>query len=536
MDSMKTYKSITTIAIITSFLFLNSCGGSDSSSPTTGNELTWTSGVFESEDNFVDRCAVPRSGNDINGNAFPDQAGSTLYENHWLRSWSNNTYLWYNELPDINPATESNPIDYFDLLKTSATTASGNDKDNFHFHMDSAEYLQLTQSGISVSYGIDWELVSSTPPRELYIRYIEPGSPAAALAHNLTRGVQIIEIDGYNVETVNSQAGVDALNAGLFPSTDGESHTFTVRDVGASQAQDRQVTLQATEVTADPVPMVDTFSTATGNVGYLLFFDHNFVSEDKLYEAMTQLSNSNVNDLILDLRYNGGGYLYIASQLSYMIAGANATNGKTFEEIRFNDKYPSTNPVTGNQLSPTPFYSSISQYSENYAQGTSLPQLNLNRVFILATSGTCSASEAIINGLRGVDVEVVLIGDTTCGKPYGFYATDNCGTTYFTIQFDGINDKGFGGYSDGFSPMNTSATPGELITGCSVEDDLSIPLGDLQDPLISAVLNYRIDSSCPAVTKSNYQAVSATSETEVGSKLKWPVKLNQKIYADPYSQ
>ena len=76
--------------------------------------------------------------------------------------------------------------------------------------------------------------------------------------------------------------------------------------------------------------------------------------------------------------------------------------------------------------------------------GVALPSLNLSRVFILATGSTCSASEAIVNRLRGIDVEVVLIGDTTCGKPYGFYPTDNCGTTYFTVQFAGANAKGLG--------------------------------------------------------------------------------------------
>ena len=59
--------------------------------------------------------------------------------------------------------------------------------------------------------------------------------------------------------------------------------------------------------------------------------------------------------------------------------------------------------------------------------------LNLDRVVVISGSGTCSASEAIINGVRGVGVDVVLIGDTTCGKPYGFYGIDNCNsTTYFT--------------------------------------------------------------------------------------------------------
>ena len=57
---------------------------------------------------------------------------------------------------------------------------------------------------------------------------------------------------------------------------------------------------------------------------------------------------------------------------------------------------------------------------------------------------TCSASESIINGLRGVNVQVIQIGSTTCGKPYGFYPEDNCGTTYFSIQFKGVNAAGFG--------------------------------------------------------------------------------------------
>ncbi len=515
---------------------LSTCGGSGGSgggSGGGGGDPVWTAGVFEDASNFINQCQSPRSGVDINGDAFPDQQGSTLYENHWLRSWSNNTYLWYSELPDINPASEADPIDYFDLLTTSEITSSGTPKDNYHFTYDTADWLQLTQSGVSVSYGIDWELTSTYVPRALYIRYIESGSPASAPALNLSRGVQIIEIDGVDVETANTQAGVDTLNEGLFPSVDGDEHTFLVRDVGSNL--ERLVTIMATEVTADPVPEVGSFATASGDVGYLFFNDHNFISEDELYEAMTQLVG--VDDLILDLRYNGGGLLYIASQLSYMIAGFDATDGMTFEEMRFNDKHTQTNPVTGAQLSPTPFYSSISQYSDGYSQGTSLPQLNLNRVFILSTGGTCSASEAIINGLRGIDVEVILIGDTTCGKPYGFYSTDNCGTTYFTIQFDGVNHKDSGGYSDGFSPMNTLGIVGELVTGCSVADDLTVPLFGEDDPLISAALNYRITSSCPTPTNLNKaKSILADSSQDKallrGLGLKIPMKLNQKIYLD----
>jgi carboxyl-terminal processing protease len=88
-----------------------------------------------------------------------------------------------------------------------------------------------------------------------------------------------------------------------------------------------------------------------------------------------------------------------------------------------------------------------------------------------------------------------LIGDTTCGKPYGFYGIDNCGTTYFTIQFKGVNATGFGDYTDGFSPPGAENVGVEL-PGCAVGDDLSKPLGDINEGRLSAALNYLATGSC----------------------------------------
>ena len=137
--------------------------------------------------------------------------------------------------------------------------------------------------------------------------------------------------------------------------------------------------------------------------------------------------------------------------------------------------------------------------------GSALPTLNLNRVFVLTTSSTCSASEAIINGLRGADIEVIQIGSGTCGKPYGFYPTDNCATTYFTIQFSGINNKGFGEYADGFAPKNTidNAFQPVLLNGCALADDFSQPLGNANEALLKTALNYRNTGSCPAPSSIN---------------------------------
>jgi hypothetical protein len=112
-----------------------------------------------------------------------------------------------------------------------------------------------------------------------------------------------------------------------------------------------------------------------------------------------------------------------------------------------------------------PFHSEAQGFTTPFGQ--SLPTLNLPRVFVLTGPDTCSASESVINSLQGVDVEVIQIGTTTCGKPYGFYPEDNCGTTYFTIEFQGVNAKGFGDYTDGFSPGGTGAPSGATTTGAS---------------------------------------------------------------------
>jgi hypothetical protein len=231
-------------------------------------------------------------------------------------------------------------------------------------------------------------------------------------------------------------------------------------------------------------------------VGYILFNDHIATAEQELIAAINQLRTANVTDLVLDIRYNGGGYLDIASELAYMIAGPGPTSGQTFDQQTFDDKYPSINPVTGQSLTPTPFHSTSQGFSSG--PGASLPYLGLSRVFVLTGPGTCSASEAIVNGLNGVNVQVIQIGSTTCGKPYGFYPQDNCGTTYFSIEFQGNNAQGFGNYPDGFSPQNSTSLTSAVLPGCSVADDFGHALGDPAEGRLAAALGYLSGQGCPS--------------------------------------
>jgi carboxyl-terminal processing protease len=436
-------------------------------------------------DRYYARCAMPRTGESpLTGDAYPDEKGSLDDEKRFLRAWIDELYLWYREVPDVAPA-DLTPVEYFDKLKTPEKTASGKDKDAFHFVYDSEVWEQLSQAGVSGGYGATWSLISASPPRRIVVAYTEPGSEAERLG--LRRGAEVITVDGVDVATGTDLA---TLNGGLFPDELGVAHTFVLRDYGA--ADTRTVTMTAASVTSVPVQNVKVIETPLGNLGYLAFHDHIAPAEAQLANAINTFRTAEIEDLVLDLRYNGGGYLALASELSYMLAGPAATAGKAFEQLRFNDRHTETDPFTGAPLGPEPFRTRAVGFS--LAAGTELPALALRRVFVLTGAGTCSASESVMNALRGIDVEVIQIGTTTCGKPYGFYPQDNCGTTYFAIQFQGVNQKGFGDYADGFVPGGAGPSG---VPGCVVPDDFSRELGDPLEARLATVIGYRVANKCP---------------------------------------
>ncbi len=456
------------------------------------SSASWKQGVYTEASVYANKCANPRSGrSQVTGDSYPDKQGTVTDENNFLRSWSNDTYLWYSEIIDRNPAFYSDPLSYFALLKTTATTDTGAEKDKFHFTYNTDDWESLSGSGVTYGYGMELSFISSYAPREVRVAYTQPNSPAALAA--IPRGAKIYKVDGVDLVNDNTSSGVDKLNAGLFPDTLGEVHEFIYIDpISSAQVT---VTLQSASVTSVPVQNVKVLDTASGKVGYLTFNDHIATAEKGLIDAISQLQGESISDLVLDMRYNGGGYLAIASELAYMIAGSSRTSGQTFEKLQFNDKHPSKDPITGETLAPEPFYNTALGFSQAY--GTALPELNLSRVFVLTSGDTCSASEAVINGLRGVGVQVIQIGRTTCGKPYGFYPESNCGTTYFSIQFRGVNAQNFGDYSDGFIP--SSSDDGKThILGCSLGDDFNHALGDTSEARLAAALYYRDNNACPS--------------------------------------
>jgi C-terminal processing protease CtpA/Prc len=503
---------------------LNGCGGSNSGTNLfatgTGSGgsggsggTTWTAGVFQPSSHFDSLCQNPRSGTDpVTGQAYPDAQGSTLDENNWLRSWTHELYLWYDEVQDVNPSGYST-ADYFQLMKTMETTSSGAPKDRFHFTYATSVWEQLEQAGVEVGYGVQWEIVQGTPPRSVRIAYLEANLPASTTSQNLVRGDTVLTVDGADVVNATDQTSINTINAGLSPANSGESHTFTVEDPGSSTP--RTVTLAAVNETSTPVLMEKTLTGANGGtVGYILYNDQIAPAESELIKAINDLNSKGVSDLILDLRYNGGGLLDLASELGYMIGGSQ-TAGQTFEVEQFNNQYSTTNPVTGQPITPTLFHTTTQGFS--VTAGQTLPTLNLPRVVVITGQDTCSASESIINGLEGAGVTVYQIGSTTCGKPYGFYPQDNCGTTYFSIEFQGVNAQGVGSYGDGFSPANTTPAAGLSVPGCSVADDFDHALGNPGEGRIATALAYLanpVPATCPSPPTGN-AAPSILSQRQV---------------------
>jgi carboxyl-terminal processing protease len=431
---------------------------------------------------LAQQCVVPRPGS-------ADRLGSIDTEKSWVRAHMDATYLWYRDIPAVNPADFSLAVDgknvyetlsrYFEALKTPKTTASGKRVDAFSFTLPTVDRLNQ-QSGIASGYGISFTLVQNTAARLLRVLYVEPGSPAELAG--VLRGDTVTSIDGIDISD-SSPAGIDWLNAGINPTQAGKNTVFGMQAAGSGALRQISITASST-IAVHPLGLTKVIPDGTRTVGYLAINSFNIVSAEKrLFDAVTTLKAANVNELVLDLRYNGGGFLDISNQLGWMMGDATLA-GKTFERISCNDK----NPFRGLCDTSDAFLQTSQGFDPSLlAPGQALPQLGLKRVFVLTSADTCSASESVINGLSPF-LQVIRIGSSTCGKPYGFYYADNCGTTYAAMQFQGVNHVGFGDYADGFAPT------------CPVADDLGRQRGDPAELMLSGALTYLRTGACPAAS------------------------------------
>ena len=288
--------------------------------------------------------------------------------------------------------------------------------------------------------------------------------------------------------------------------------------LAANATVPRTVTISSSQtITVTPVALSTVIAEGNNTVGYLVLNSFGVVTAEKqLIDAVTAFKKANVNELVIDLRYNGGGYLDLANELAWMV-GDSTLAGKTFEKLTCNDK--NTQPFCNQS-------DAFHQVTQGFSvpSGQTLPQLRLKRVFVLTSGNTCSASESVINSLSPF-MPVVRIGNTTCGKPYGFAYKDNCGISYAPMQFKGANAVGFGDYADGFAPT------------CTVADDLSRQRGDPAELMLGGALTYVRTGACPvaksATQMSRAQAIQGGIEFAIDRSASESVRVVRSARAQP---
>lgn len=502
-------KSAQSVAYITALALLSACGGGGSSSSSSS-----TSTASPTAKSLAQICTTGSPY--VVDASSKTTSGTYRDEQKWVYAYLSERYFWYKDMPSNVQATDSkyniytsndgsfnyaNSLsNYYYALINPNKASSGKYVDEFSF-LAPTGYWNSYINSVELGYGIS---VTGTVGSlsGVKISYVYPGSSGETAGFK--RGDIISSIDNYPATTTDVDIGT-AFNAALYPTTT-TSHTFTLVRNGAT------VTITATPKT-ETLKQVESKVLTNGNekVGYLLFNSHVLSAESDLIAATTSFKNQNVNDVVIDMRYNGGGYLSVASALSYSVAGAAITAGKAFETVIYNDKRSKENFAF-------PFYDTSSS-------GSSLPSLNMARAYVLASSDTCSASEAVVNSLRGVGVDVQLIGATTCGKPYGYVAQDNCGVTYAAMEFVGLNAK------------NEQVNPDGMTPNCAAGDDLTHALGDSREAMLSVALGMQQGLTCAQAQQSAFALGSSVQRgfgALFGGKLERPAwKANKFIEAKP---
>lgn len=473
--------------------------------PVNTPAIDWNPNTYKPRNDFFEYCEAPvtsrwqRKGVLTNISNYQERQGIVEHENHHVRSLMSELYLWESSTIDSDPNQYATPNDAFEAYRTTEKTSTDKSVDRFSRVESFKDWDRIAVQGVFKDLGILPTLISQNGTLKLKVRWVEPQSKAAAV---MKRGADIIKINDTKISDLpaDPEARRDILNRYLFPG-ESDPQSADIEFIPANETTSQTVTLRSEEYDKTSILHYSIIDSLNTSIGYLVVnsFVDNQLAVD-LIPVIESFKSANIDELVLDLRYNGGGIINESARLSYMIAGANATENKTFDRVTWNDKHTTNDPVTGRMLEDIPFINTAQDLSQPANPvNVMLPTLDLERLVVLTQEFTCSASELVMNALRGIDVEVVQIGNTTCGKPYGSYALWNCGNVYSPIMFRGANDKGFGDYSDGFSPAgNTLSITDTVLPGCPAADLVNTEFGDPNENMLNTALYYLDNNLCPS--------------------------------------
>lgn len=389
------------------------------------------------------------------------EAPANLQVNNFIWKGLNKVYLWQADVPNLANdrfgsedeydsylSGYSDPEELFqNLLNKPVSKYPASAIDRFSWIVEDYTVLEEQLNGITKNNGLDFQLMRiAEGSNDLvgYVRYVIPNSDASI--KDVKRGDLFTSVNGTKLTVSNYRSLL------LTP----DSYTLDLSNFNGSAfvLTGKTVSLTKTILEENPILISKVINTGGHKIGYLMY--NGFYSEYdiKLNEAFGDLKTKGVTDLVLDLRYNGGGAVRSATRLASMITGQ--FEGKIFSKEQCNLKLMAGfNDKTLEQLNE--------RFVDNIG-GTALNSLNLSKVYILTTENTASASELVINGLKPY-IEVVQIGDKTTGKNVGSYTIYDSKTLFtkeginpnhkYAMQplvFKTFNADNFGDYGDGLYP------------------------------------------------------------------------------------
>lgn len=392
----------------------------------------------------------------------------------------NEYYLWQNDSPDLSDSRFINIQGYDTFLEQFNSPEAlfshllVNSKDRFSVIFNDYEVLENSLQGTSKNNGAELEfrrLTAGSQELFAFVRYILPNSDASS--KNIQRGDIIYAINGVSL-TVDNFRQLQA------------NDTFTLNFAdfinGVLTPNGNSVSLTKTPYAENPVLIRNTHQVGTKKVGYLMYngFFANF--KEELNNAFAYFQAESITHLVLDLRYNSGGSVQVATELGSMITGQ--FNGQVFGKQQWNSKRQEFfNSVDSESL--------INRFTNTLSTGSAINSLGLIQVFILTSPATASASELVINSLKPY-INVVQIGTSTVGKNVGsvtLYDSPNFRKQNVNpnhryamqpIVLKIVNASGLGEFQNGLLPNVPFA---ENITNLGV-------LGENTEPLLSLALNY----------------------------------------------
>ena len=409
-----------------------------------------------------------------------EELTTTQEVNNFIDVAMNDVYLWNNELPDINPLNESNSFDYFEKLK--------HDDDRWSWLTDDVEALEASFAGTETTFGYSLAFTRFYDSNDVFatVEYVYPNSPASEA------GIQRGDIiTGYNGITLNITNYTELIYASQLNVELAELNGKTITSTGETKS------ITAREMDLDPANAVSERIIERGEkkIAYLFYAQYIGNFNSSLDTKFANFISEGVTDLVLDLRYNPGGGVDAARHLCSMIAPSETVNGKEIlVTYNWNSDYQAYWQLQGR----------TDQLEERFdADVTS--KMDLNQVYILTGSGSASASELTITGLRPY-MNVTTIGDTTHGKyaasitikPQDIYTNssdyapiDNWAIQPIVIKY--ANSQGVTDFKDGFAP--------DYI----VTDDIysGIPLGDENEPLLAKAISLITDTPVASLKTSH---------------------------------